>query len=191
MKRVIITGFEPFADNLTNPTQTIIEKLKTLKFPQQETIPQVLPVTFNESFKNLSESIKELSKHNKKIDAIIMLGLAENRTSIQPEKIAINWIEARIADNNGEKPKSQKIVENAPDGIFTNFSMEKTFYAAKNFSLPSTLSFSAGTYVCNFLYFQVLYHYPEIPAIFIHFPQESVISCDDGLTYIKNLIELI
>ncbi len=48
-----------------------------------------------------------------------MLGQAGGRTAVTPEKVAINIMDARIKDNEGNKPCDEPVVEGGPTAYFS------------------------------------------------------------------------
>lgn len=163
LKKVLITGFEKFDSLQENPTELM---LKDYQNSLVELTALVLPVSFQRSFGVLTKHI-DLTKP----DLIILTGVAAGRKNITLEKIAINLQEARIPDVDGWQPKSHKIVNDAPDGIFTTFPIENLFAYMCHKKVDCTISYSAGTYVCNHIYYSALQHLSgSIPVLFVHFP---------------------
>lgn len=111
-------------------------------------------------------------------DIVIMTGLAKNRYQITPEKVAINFVNARNADNDGERPVLKKIDENGIDGLFSTLPIDKMVNFASNHSLPVSFSFTAGTYVCNDLFYKVqaFTQGTSIQSGFIHLPATEEIN---------------
>ena len=165
MKRILLAGFEPFNNLSTNSSQEIIFAIESEKIDGITT--RILPVEFGKSSQVLIDLIKEIDP-----DYVICLGQAEGRAQITPEKIAINLDDARIPDNAGNQPKNQAIVINGPDGLFSTLpvnNMVELLLAAK---IPAAISFSAGTFVCNHVFY-VLQNYCKEKGIssgFIHVP---------------------
>ncbi len=164
-KKILITGFEPFGKSLLNPSGEWVNSLLNKSFGDRVVKGLILPVTFSGCFEEFKKTFAEFSP-----DAIIFTGLAENRIELTVERIGINWIDARIPDNEGVQPLSTKINEHGPDGLFTTVDIE----ALKKIAHSLKLSSSAGEYVCNFLLYAALLHLKEIKskcqATFIHLP---------------------
>lgn len=163
-KKVLVTGFEPFDQDLVNPSQNLLKYLSLQKFDLMLST-LCLPVTFKESSEILLNEIEQINP-----DIVLMTGLAKNRSKISLEKIAINWIDARIPDNNGLLPLVTKIDFKKPDGLFTSIDLNRalSFLNNPNFEI----SYSAGTYVCNYVYYKVL-STCDVPAIFVHLPMPN------------------
>lgn len=171
MKKILITGFEPFDQDKTNPSgdwvNWMIARSMPLRTSSRELRGIVLPVTFNGAFASLKKASDEFCP-----DIIIMTGLAKNRTHLTVERIGINWIDARIPDNDGVQILSSKIEENAPDGLFTTIAMESILTAAERAGVTMKVSTSAGEYVCNHLLYKTLLETlnTKTSATFIHIP---------------------
>ena len=142
--KILVSGFEAFDGLEINPSQQLVEALSDV-----ETI--VLPVTFKDSFDVLKNKIDEI-----KPDYVICTGLASIRDEITPERIAINLIEARIPDNSGAQPIGEKIIPDGPDGLFASLPIKNMAKACNDAGVNASVSNTAGTYVCNYLMYQVI-----------------------------------
>ena len=165
MKRIILTGFEKFHTASSNPTEVIVKQLNAQEIPGL--ITAVLPVEFGQSWQLLKDLI---DANNPEI--VIALGQAEGRSQITPEKIAINLDNARIPDNAGNSPVNQPIVSGGADGLFTTLPIDSYMERLKKAEIPANISYSAGTFVCNHLFYE-LQNYckdKEIQSGFIHVP---------------------
>ena len=165
--RVLITGFEPFGESRLNPSALLVERLVKEGIPGVELHSIILPVEFDRSTQMLLKKIKECRP-----DFVISFGQAEGRNGITPEKVAINFDDARIPDNSGVQRKNKKIDENGPDAYFSTLPVEKMVEAIKSEGIVSTLSLSAGAFVCNHLFYEVqrALQGSTIKSGFIHLP---------------------
>ena len=162
MSKILVTGFEPFATSSLNPSGEIVKALIG-----DDLVTAVLPVVFGQASAQLRELI-DLHKPT----AVLCLGQAEGRSEMTPERIAINLDDARIADNAGNQPLEQKIIANGPDGHFSTLPIEKMVAAMKAAGIPASISLSAGTFVCNHIFY-VLQDYLKDSSIksgFMHVP---------------------
>ena len=84
------------------------------------------------------------------------------------------FVDARIPDNNGEQPLDEPLQADGPAAYFSTLPVKAMVQHVKDAGLPCYLSFTAGTYVCNSIMYNVLYmcdkRYPGIRAGFIHVP---------------------
>jgi len=168
MQKVLVTGFAPFDHEVLNPSY---ESLKSL--PHQinhfSIIIHELPTTFNESAQQIIDLIQNIQP-----DYILMLGQAGGKTSISIERVAINIDDATIPDNHGNLPKDQPIIVGGPTAYFSTLPIKRLNENLLNHGIPSSISNSAGTFVCNHLMYQVL-HFIETSNLktragFIHVP---------------------
>ncbi|OAA31712.1 pyrrolidone-carboxylate peptidase [Kosmotoga arenicorallina S304] len=166
---LLISYFEPFGRDPLNSTEVICEEIKRVRRDVQFV---KLPTVFYESGTVLTSLIKEVNP-----DTVIMLGQAGGRAAITPEMVALNWIDARIKDNRGQKPIDKKIVEGGPAAYFSTLPVRKIVEALTKGGIPARVSYSAGTFVCNALFYQVMHFIIEnryqIKAGFVHFPYLS------------------
>ena len=107
-------------------------------------------------------------------DAVVCVGQAGGRFGITPERVAINVDDARIADNKGQQPLDTVIQADGAPAYFTTLPVKAMVEAVKKAGLPTSLSNTAGTFVCNHIMYQNLYylanHYPKTQGGFIHVP---------------------
>ncbi len=168
MKKVLITAFEAFNDEVMNPTEAVLAELPEFLFDAR-VIKVTLPVVYDKVFETLEPFIK---KHEPKL--ILMMGLAAGRSQINLERVAINMNDAQTKDNLGNIKHFDIIDKNGPDGIFTTLPLEKIVMRTRKKKLPVTISNTAGTYVCNHLMYKTLLyvkeHFPNTKAGFIHMP---------------------
>ena len=160
--KILVTGFKPFLGHKINPSESLAVDLSQA-FKQIAAL--ILPVEFKRSFEVLN---LHLEKHQ--YDYIIMLGQAAGRDRICLERFALNWVETSNADEAGVIPVTGRIVEEAPLSLLTRFPLDRIMDAVKTQTSLVKVSFSAGTYVCNDLYFRMSYARPDIKSVFIHVP---------------------
>lgn len=168
MKKLLLTGFEPFLSFPINPTEKIVSALEGQDVGEFRIIGLLLPVDYNSASGRILEKIREFEP-----DAVISLGLAAGRQSITPERIAINCRDG-AADNNGIALEDAPIVEGGPDGYFSTLPIRKMVNALKESGFPAEVSNSAGTYLCNNVMYAALHELAEagkeLPAGFVHVP---------------------
>ena len=165
--RVLISGFEPFGNSKLNPSASLVEELSKEPLPGVELHSIVLPVEFDRSTQILLRKIEEC-----KPELVISFGQAEGRTGITPEKVAINFDDTRIPDNSGDQRKNRKIDETGPDAYFSTLPVEKMVDAIKGEGVVTSLSLSAGAFVCNHLFYEVqrALHGSVVKSGFVHVP---------------------
>jgi pyroglutamyl-peptidase len=162
MSKILVTGFEAFDKSALNPSAEIVKALNG-----EDLVTAILPVVFGQA----SSKLKELIQLHKPT-AVLCLGLAVGRSEITPERIAINLDDARIADNAGNQPLEQRIMADGPDGHFSTLPIEQMVTSMKAAGIPASISLSAGTFVCNHIFYVLQDYLKEsnIPSGFMHVP---------------------
>jgi len=166
---IILTGFEPFNGSTKNPSERVIHYFPDHIFPDHTLIKQVLPVDYSKAVDMLQFLLKDT-----KPEIVIMLGEASSRPVVSLEKVAINWMDYRIADNSGTKVVDQFINEDGPAAYFSTLPVRKIFNQLHHNGIPVEISMSAGTYLCNQVFYSSLYFLDTMrlknQCGFIHLP---------------------
>jgi pyroglutamyl-peptidase len=166
--RVLLTGFEPFGKYKENSSWAVAEKVTACGVVDAEVIAMRLPVSFAGVGAALRKAVEEYSPN-----VVIMLGQAAGIDYIKLERIAINMMDATIADNNGYIPDEEPIYADGTAALFTNVDVKKMRRAIEELGIPVKVSNSAGLYVCNRTYYEALRLCNESPgmkALFVHLP---------------------
>ncbi len=168
MKKVLITGFDPFDKEPVNPAFEAIKGVDISKF-DAEIIKLEIPTV---SYKGLNKVIDKINEVNP--DIVINVGQAGGRFGVMPERIGINLQDYRIKDNEGNQPLSSKISEDGENAHFSTIPVKAIVRDLKSNTIPSALSYSAGTFVCNEVMYGVLEYINKnnlnIKAGFVHIP---------------------
>lgn len=181
--KVLITGFDPFGGETINPAFEAVKLLPDV-IAGAEIVKLEVPTVFSRSEQVIKEAVE-----NEKPDLIISVGQAGGRSCVTLEQVAINLAQARIPDNDGEQPMGEKLKEDGDDGYFTTLPIQAALEQVRNAGLPCHISYSAGTYVCNAVMYNVLYltkkEYPDVRAGFVHVPYicEQVVDKPNGTPY--------
>lgn len=166
--KVLLTGFDPFGGESVNPAFEAI-KLLPDTIAGAEIVKVEIPTEFTRSISCVEAAIKE---HNP--DVVIDVGQAGGRACVTVEKVGINLADARIPDNAGEQPSDEPLQADGPTAYFATIPVKAMVQNVREHGLPCHVSFTAGTYVCNCVMYNVLHlcatKYPNIRAGFIHVP---------------------
>ena len=162
MRKVLLTGFEPFGNATSNPSGEIVRQISG-----DNIVTAILPVAYAQSAERLLSLIEE-----HKPDVVICLGQAEGRTAITPERIAINLDDARLADNQGVLRNDMKILEDGPDAYFSTLPVNEFVAAIKAQGIPAAVSLSAGAFLCNHVFYvaQNKFAGSDVRSGFVHVP---------------------
>lgn len=166
MKKLLITGFEPFGGEEINPSWIAVSRL-----PEEINgyclTKLLIPVVFGEAAEKVMKAADEICP-----DVILCIGQAGGRKAVTPELVAINLRHAPIPDNAGNQPKDQPITEGGYAAFFSTLPVRRMAEAVSASGIPSAVSYSAGAYVCNDVLYTLLERYSgtEIKVGFIHIP---------------------
>lgn len=174
---ILISGFEPFGGSPINPTEELMEQIGREDlgeaFADVQLHTLLLPVRYDECAAKLLAETRRL-----KPDAVIACGLAAGRTAITPERIAINVKDTEsYADNEGRSPTDEPIRADGPDGLLSTLPIRRIVQELQAAGIPSAVSNTAGTYICNNTMYALLDALRESgsPALagFVHFPAST------------------
>ena len=165
-KKLLITGFEPFGKDTINPSWEAVSRLEDTIGDYELTKLQV-PVIFGTATQRVLEAARKLGP-----DAILCIGQVGGRSAVTPEVVGINLRDASMEDNAGNRPIDQPVVPEGPTAYFASIPVRKIADAVKSAGIPCTLSYSAGAYVCNDLFYALRHHYEgtKTRTGFIHVP---------------------
>ena len=182
--RVLITGFDKFGGESINPSSLCVNSLPD-KIDNIEIKKITLPTVFKDSSRVLEENISSFSPN-----IVICVGQAGGRSKITPERIAINIDDARIPDNVGNSPIDEIIRKDGENAYFSTLPIKAIVDELNKNNIPSAISNTAGTFVCNHIMYDALYitskKYPNIKAGFIHIPYIEEQVADKSSSSIRN-----
>ena len=168
MKKILITGFEPFGGEKINPAFEAVKRLPD-EIAGAKIIKKEIPTVFKKGADSVIDSIEQYQP-----DYVLCIGQAGERSQITPEWVGINFQNARIADNEGNMPMQKRIVEEGPEAYFTMLPVFRMVERMKENSIPANVSYSAGTYVCNDVMYSTIHackiKYQSTKAGFMHVP---------------------
>lgn len=166
MKKLLITGFDPFGGATVNPSWLAVKQLPD-QVGDYVLCKLEIPTVFGLGVQRVLEKAT-----NFKPDVILCVGQAGGRESVTPERIGINIRDARIADNAGNQPRGELIAADGPAAYFATVPVEKMAQAIQAIGIPASVSNSAGAFVCNDTLYSLLHHYAgsAVQVGFIHVP---------------------
>ena len=128
-----------------------------------------LPCVFGDANEDLAALIDELHP-----DVVIAVGQAGGRPDISVERVAINVDDAAILDNGGQQPVDAAIAQGGPAAYFSTLPIKAIVRALRERSVLASVSQTAGTFVCNHVFYGLMHHAAAQPqpikAGFIHVP---------------------
>ncbi|HSW05825.1 pyroglutamyl-peptidase I [Aquabacterium sp.] len=167
---VLITGFEPFGGDDINPSWQVARALDGRRIAGRRLVARQLPCTFAAALSALDQALHGLPSPPQ---LVLALGLAGSRSAVSIERIAINVIDARIPDNAGAQPIDEPVVPGGPAAYFSRLPIKAISAGLLQAGLPAEVSQTAGTFVCNQVFYGLMHRLQAMPAIrggFIHLP---------------------
>ena len=166
MKKLLITGFDPFGGAAINPSWLAVQGLPS-KVGSFELCKLQIPTVFGLAAQKVITLADEIHPN-----VILCIGQAGGRSAITPERIAVNIRDGKIADNAGFQPSGEPVVPDAPAAYFTTLSVNEMVTAIAGTGVPTQASNSAGAFVCNDTLYALLHHYAgtSVRVGFIHVP---------------------
>lgn len=166
MKKLLITGFDPFGGESINPAWEAVRLLPDV-IRDFELVKLEIPTVFGAAAQVVIDKAEEIHP-----DAIISVGQAGGRAAVTPEMVGINLRYASIPDNMGALPCDIPIAEGSPAAYFSTLPVRAMAKAICDVGLPGAVSYSAGSFVCNDVLYSLLHHFDgtAVRAGFIHVP---------------------
>ncbi len=166
---ILLTGFEPFGEDTVNPSWLAASRARELLAAEGITVEAVeLPCVFGDSAKVLTDAIARLNP-----DIVVCTGLAGGRGRISLERVAINCDDARIPDNKGQRPIDEEVILGGPAAYFSSLPIKAALRNLQIAGIKGEVSQSAGTYVCNHIFYALMHSLASAPGIrggFVHLP---------------------
>ena len=198
MRKILITGFEPFGGYAENSSWEAAKKVASFGVFNAYIATECLPVSFVRAPMTLREAI---DRHTP--DVVIMLGQSATADCIKLERVALNMMDSAMGDNDGAKPDEEPIDEAGATALLTSLPIKILRSAIEAKGINVKISNSAGLYVCNRTYYEGLCICRErgAKAIFVHLPlyegqtsphrDKKTMPLDDMCRAIQTIIEEI
>ena len=167
--KVLVTGFEPFGGEPINPAGEVLKLLEGKTVEGCQIVTKEIPTV---RFLSLEMLRSAVAREDPMI--VISLGQAGGRSEITPERVAINVDDFRIPDNAGNQPVDEPVIEGAPTAYWSTLPVKSMVRAIRDAGIPASVSNSAGTFVCNHLFYGLMHLLAEEGNArrggFIHIP---------------------
>ncbi|MCE3009775.1 MAG: pyroglutamyl-peptidase I [Proteobacteria bacterium] len=169
MKKILITGFAPFLGETVNPSQQLLKRYESSKYV--ETL--LLPVSYGRAWELLQQQL-QFAMNTQEYAAIIMLGLAGGRKQIGLERVAINFMDASHADEDGVFMTEKIILPEGPTAYLSPLPLRQMLQNLRAKGCPVEISNSAGTFICNLIYYRCFQFLAQnnfsTRLLFVHVP---------------------
>ncbi len=168
---VLVTGFDAFGGDRINPSWLAAQALHGREIAGHRVVGAQLPTVFGQSAAALHEL---LARHRPAL--VLCTGQAGGRSALSLERVAINVDDARIPDNARVQPVDVPVVAGGPAAYFSTLPIKAMLAALELQAIDAEVSQSAGTFVCNHVFYALLHALATEPALrgsrggFLHLP---------------------
>lgn len=151
MKKIILTGFQPFGPYKYNPTEQSTIDFNGKIFGDRRVIGLVLPCIYD-AWGYLASTIVR----NGEVHAVISTGLSSSAMGMRIESTFRNAMNGeKYPDANGYAPKNVPIVANgAPYNVKSKAPHKKLLHLLLENDVPAEASDDADSFICNSLGFK-------------------------------------
>jgi pyroglutamyl-peptidase len=148
--RALVTGFEPFGGDSTNASREAVSRLPH-RVGETEIDTVILPTSYARSLAALEGAIARTHPR-----IVLCVGQAGDRATLNLERVAINVQDARLPDNDGAQPVDAPIEPGGPPACFATLPIRRALAALQESGLAAEISSSAGTFVCNHVFYGLM-----------------------------------
>lgn len=149
--KALVTGFEPFGGDRLNASLEAVRRLPA-QAGTLETVTAILPTAHARALPALEAAIARARP-----DIVLCVGQANGRAALCVERVAVNIQDAEIADNDGARPVEVPVVAGGPAAYLATLPVRAAVAALRAAELPAQLSMSAGTFVCNHVFYGLMH----------------------------------
>jgi pyroglutamyl-peptidase len=164
----LVSGFAPFGGASINPSWLVAQALDGQLIAGAQVVAVQLPCVFGAAIEVMHSAI---AQHAPQL--VLALGQAGGRSDVSLERVAINVDDARIADNAGAQPLDEPVCAGAPAAYFSTLPIKAIVAALQQAGVPASVSQTAGTFVCNHVFFGLMHglrRSRKVRAGFMHVP---------------------
>jgi pyroglutamyl-peptidase len=179
-RHILVTGFEPFAGDTANPSQELAKAADGRAVDDCVVRSLILPVQHEAARDAVAGALGAPG-----LAAIVQLGLAGGRARIALEHVAVNVMDYRIPDNQGDVLCDTPCVAGGLAAYFSTLPLPGMLSELTAEGIPAYISYTAGTYLCNYALYTTLHALAgrgaAIPAGFVHLPYLPAMVAAHGL----------
>jgi pyroglutamyl-peptidase len=166
MKTLLLTGFEPFGRFRVNSSWEAIRELDGQTRNGWRIVCRRLSVRFRRAGPELRRFVRETRPRS-----VVCFGLAASRT-LRLERVALNVDHAPGGDNDRLR-RIDRAIAPGPIALESRLPLQKMLRRLRQRRIPAVLSFHAGTFLCNHVFYLVRRFRPSLPSGFVHVPAST------------------
>jgi pyroglutamyl-peptidase len=148
VKRVLVTGFEPFGGADVNASQKLVEALACEPPDGLELATAVLPVAWGRAEDELVHVLER-----EQPELVVCFGQADGRAHIEVERFALNFDEG--SDEEGEERRAE-ISADEPVAHRSSLKVDAVVEALRADGIPAAASRDAGGFLCNHVFYALM-----------------------------------
>ncbi|WP_327051823.1 pyroglutamyl-peptidase I family protein [Halomicrococcus gelatinilyticus] len=167
---LLLTGYEPFGEHETNPTERVAQELDGETVAGHDVVGRVLPVEFDAAGDRMRDLLGDHVPA-----AVLATGLAAGRAGVSVERVGVNVADAgSVPDNADAQPHHERVHEGGDAAYFATVPVVAITRELLADDVPARVSNSAGTHLCNDLLYETRAYLDgtgrDVPAGFVHLP---------------------
>ena len=177
MRKLLITGFDPFAHYQINPSWKVVQAL-----PEQlgdfVITKLLLPNIFGLAGRMLLDKATELRP-----DVILLTGMDSGSVHVHVDTVAVNLRDALVEDNLGHKPWNEPVIVGVPVAYMSTLPAHEIVQQLQKEHCPVHLGYTTGGYVCNDIFYLACHHFEgsKTQVGFVHVPLLPEMVWDESL----------
>lgn len=168
MKKILVTGFTPFNGESINPSYEAVKMLPD-ELEGWKIVKKEIPTVYRKSGEALVSYIEA-----EKPSYVLMVGQGSGRNGINVEKFGLNVRSASIPDNEGVMAYNETLFDDGENAYVSTLDVNLITESLRSAGINASVSFHAGTFVCNELLTTFLYYTSKnklpVRGTFIHVP---------------------
>ncbi|WP_405379867.1 pyroglutamyl-peptidase I [Phascolarctobacterium sp.] len=166
MRKLLVTGFDPFAHYQVNPSWKVVQVLPDV-IGDFELHKLMLPNIYDLEDRMLLERAQELQP-----DVILLTGMDSGSNRLHIDTVAVNVRDALVEDNLGRKPWNEPVVKNGPAAYFSTLPVHEMVRQLQQEGCHVHIGYATGGYVCNDVFYTACHHFAGSNTLvgFVHIP---------------------
>jgi pyroglutamyl-peptidase len=176
MKKILVTGFQPFGGETMNPAWEAVRRLPDTIAGASVTKVEI-PVVFGKGPEAVDKAIDEVEP-----DLVLCVGQAGGRCE---DHAGVCRHQLRRCPHPGQRRQPARGREDSqpdgPDAYFVTLPVKAMVQAMTEAGIPAEVSYTAGTYVCNDVMYSLLHtlatKHPGVRGGFLHVPYATEQAC--------------
>ena len=195
MKKLLLTGFDPFAHYNINPSWEAVRALPD-NIGSFAVTRLMLPNIYGTAGRLLIEEAERVQP-----DVILMTGMDSGSTRLHADCVAVNLRDALLEDNKGLMPWGEPVVPGAPAAYFATIPVHELVTRLQKAGCSVHLGYCTGGYVCNDIFYMALHHFSgtNVKAGFVHVPllpqmvfdESLALPLDETVKILRQIIETL